>query len=96
MKTTIDIPAPLLERAREHAREQNRTVKSLVEEALLRLLDEHASRPKRVLRDASVPGRLTPEYEGKTITEMIHADYEARAHKILHAGDWMLESRDRG
>lgn len=95
MKTTIDIPTPLLERTRERAREQNRTVKSLVEEALRNLLDAQSARPKRVLRDASVPGTLTPEYEGKTITEMIYEDYEARAHKIVHAGDWMSEPHDR-
>ncbi|MBN9608571.1 MAG: hypothetical protein BGO26_18940 [Actinobacteria bacterium 69-20] len=96
MKTTIDIPTPLLERTREYAREQDRTVKSLVEEALIKLLEEHATRPKRVLRDASVPGWLTPEYAGKTVTEMIHEDYEERMDRIVHAADWMLESNDRG
>lgn len=95
MKTTIDIPTPLLEQTRGLARESGRTVRSLVEEALIKLLAEREARPKPVLRDASVPGALTPEYEGKTVTEMIHEDYEARAYKIAHAGDWMLESDDR-
>lgn len=96
MKTTIDIPTPLLERARQAAREQDRTVKSLVEEALIKLLADHAARPKRVLRDASVSGWLTPEYEGKTITEMIHEDYAEREDRVVHAGDWMLDANDRG
>jgi hypothetical protein len=94
MKTTIDIPAPLLERTREHAREQNRTVKSLVEEALQRLLDEHAARPKRVLRDASVGGQgLTPEYQQKGITAAIHEMYAERDSRIIHAADWMRDDR---
>lgn len=95
MKTTIDIPTPLLERAREYAREQDRTVKSLVEEALIKLLDEHATRPKRVLRDASVPGWLTPEYQEKGLMQAIYDDYEERAERIVHAADWMLATHDR-
>lgn len=83
MKTTIDIPTALLDQARELARKEDRTVKSLVEEALRRLIAEHASRPKRVLRDASVPGILTPEYRGKTVTEMIHEDYEDRIDRSM-------------
>lgn len=95
MKTTIDIPTPLLERAREYAREQDRTVKSLVEEALIKLLDEHATRPKRVLRDASVAGALTPEYQRKGQTAAIYEMYEERMDRIIHAADWMLETDDR-
>lgn len=95
MKTTIDIPTPLLERTRDLARKQDRTVKSLVEEALIRLLDDHASRPKRMLRDASVPGWLSPEYAGMTITEMIYEDYAEREERIVHAADWMLDDHDR-
>lgn len=95
MKTTIDIPTPLLERAREFAREQDRTVKSLVEEALQKLLDDHAKRPKRVLRDASVPGALSPEYTGKSVTEMIYADYEEREDRVVRAANWMVAAHDR-
>ena len=96
MKTTIDIPPALLEQTREHARAQGRTVKSVVEQALIEHLAEAEKKPKRVLRDASVPGWLTPEYQGKTITEMIYEDYEAREARVMHAGDGMLESDDRG
>lgn len=93
MKTTIDIPGPLLEEVRAHARSQDRTVKSLVEEALIKLLEDHATRPKRVLRDASVPGRLTPEYEKKGITAAIYEMYEERDNRIIHAADWMHDDR---
>jgi hypothetical protein len=96
MKTTIDIPDPLLERTRSAAKAQGRTVKSLVEEALIELLGKHASKSPRVLRDASVPGALTPEYAGKTVTEMIHEDYAERENRIVHAADWMLDADNRG
>lgn len=95
MKTTIDIPAPLLDEVRAYARQQDRTVKSLVEEALRRLLLEHGERPKRVLRDASVPGWLTPEYQAKGLMQAIYDDYEERVDHIVHAADWMSESDDR-
>lgn len=97
MKTTIDIPTPLLEQTRGLAREQGRTVKSLVEEALIKLIAEHETRPKRVLRDASVGGQgLNPEYAGMTVTEMIHQDYAEREERIVHAADWMVDDHDRG
>jgi hypothetical protein len=63
MKTTFDIPEPLLRDVQTLARERKTTTKSLVEEALRRLLDEHvAARQAFTLRDASfkraVPGRV--------------------------------------
>ena len=42
MKTTIDIAAPLLTEAKRLAREQDRTLRDVVEEALRRLLAENA------------------------------------------------------
>ena len=55
MKTTFDIPEPLLRDVQSLARERKTTTKSLVEEALRRLLDEHdaAQKPFK-LRDVSV------------------------------------------
>jgi len=44
MKTTIDIADALLEQAKRRAREQNRTLRDLVEEALRRMLAEDSAK----------------------------------------------------
>jgi hypothetical protein len=63
VKTTFDIPEPLLRDVQQLARERHTTTKSLVEQALLRLLDEHASSTTFVLGDGSVSGEgLNPEF----------------------------------
>lgn len=72
MKTTFDIPEPLLRDVQALARERRTTTKSLVEQALRKLLDaEHETEPF-VLRDASFKGGggLTPEFENATWDEI--------------------------
>lgn len=65
MKTTIEITDELLERAREAARRERTTLRSLVEEGLRLTLDREDHRGVFRLRDASVGGRgLTPEFQG--------------------------------
>lgn len=84
MKTTIDISTPLLEEVRRRAKAEGRTVRSYVEEGLRDLLARHDQQPKRVLRDASVGGEgLNPEYQGKSVTQMIYADYEERLDRTM-------------
>lgn len=56
MKTTFDLPEPLLAEVRELARAHNTTSRSLVEQALRRLLDEHVAATKFTLTDASIQG----------------------------------------
>ena len=56
MKTTIEVSDPLLEEARQVARREGSTLRSLVEEGLRRVLDEHRQRPPFRLRDGSVGG----------------------------------------
>ncbi|SHH20593.1 hypothetical protein SAMN05443575_3426 [Jatrophihabitans endophyticus] len=76
MKTTFDIPEPLLRDVQALARERRTTTKSLVEQALRRLLDEHETQPPFVLRDASVGGGgLTPEFENASFQEILDASY---------------------
>jgi hypothetical protein len=57
MKTTVDIPGPLLEEARRTADREGTTLKALVESGLRRVLAEHRRKgaPFR-LRDASFRG----------------------------------------
>lgn len=79
MKTTIEISDALLERARQLAQSEGRSVRSLVEEGLTKVLDEHHSRPRFVLRDASVDGDgLRPEAAGLSFQEILELSYEGR------------------
>jgi hypothetical protein len=64
MKTTVQIPDPLLARAKAVARESGTTLAALVEQGLRHVVEER-SRKRRAfkLRNASVRGRgLSPEY----------------------------------
>lgn len=57
VKTTIEIPDPLLRAAQALARRRKTTLRALVEVALRRVLDEEkASGTRFTLRDASVDG----------------------------------------
>ena len=58
MKTTIEIPDPLLREAKKLARRQGRTLRQLVEVALRQVIREEQKNPGAFsLRDASVGGR---------------------------------------
>jgi hypothetical protein len=64
MKTTVQIPDPLLTRAKAVARETGTTLAALVEQGLRRVVEER-SRKRRgfKLRNVSVKGQgLSPEY----------------------------------
>lgn len=56
MKTTIDIPDPLLERCRLLVREQRVTFRTLVEEGLERVLDERSNRKPFKLKSVKPGG----------------------------------------
>jgi hypothetical protein len=79
MKTTVQIPDPLLRRAKAIAREEGTTLAALVEEGLRRAVDERAR--KRVtftLKECAVGGKgLNPEYEGSW-ERVREAAYEGR------------------
>ncbi|SOD72305.1 VapB protein of antitoxin of type II toxin-antitoxin system [Jatrophihabitans sp. GAS493] len=62
MKTTFDLPEPLLREVQELAKQRGTTSKSLVEQALRRLIEDQARKPF-VLPDLSVGGEgLQPEF----------------------------------
>jgi len=64
MKTTFDIPEPLLREVQRLAKDQRTTTKSLVEEALRRLLAAQDARARYELPDRSVAGNgLQPEFQ---------------------------------
>jgi hypothetical protein len=79
MKTTFDIPEPLLRDVQALARERKTTTKSLVEQALIRLLDAERDAKPFKLKDASYGGGgLSPEFENATFAEILDESYRGR------------------
>jgi hypothetical protein len=60
MKTTVEIPDALLDRARRHARRRGRPVRELIEEGLRLVLDAESGATYR-LPDCSVGDEEAPD-----------------------------------
>ena len=54
MKTTVDIPDAVLERARRHARRTGKSLRALIEEGLQLVLRSDEQRQRYLLPDRSV------------------------------------------
>ena len=79
MKTTLDISDGLLTKAKRLAREQNATLRSLVEEGLRKVIDERSRRKPHRVRPVTFKGNgLSKEYEGATWERIREATYEGR------------------
>lgn len=66
MKTSFDISEPLLREVKQLAKQRGTTTKSLVEQALVKLLAEAETHQGYVLADLSVPGGFTAEFQHAT------------------------------
>jgi putative antitoxin of VapBC-like toxin-antitoxin system len=80
MKTTIELPDPLLERAKRVAARDSTTLRELIEEGLRHVLDERAARRAPfVLKDARVEGQgLNQELAGASWDMIRDASYRGR------------------
>jgi hypothetical protein len=79
MKTTIQIPDSLLKEVRKLAREENTTLKSLMEEGLRRIVSERRRRGRFKLRKSTFKGNgLRPELEGASWDRIRDLSYEGR------------------
>lgn len=79
MKTTIDISDPLLKEAKAVARNQNLTIRELVERGLKLALAERKAARRFRLRDASVSGKgLRPEAAQLSWDQLRALAYEGR------------------
>ena len=79
MKTTLEISDSLLARAKQLAREQNVTLRSLAEEGLRKVIEERASREACKIQPVTFTGKgLSPEFEGATWERIREAAYEGR------------------
>ncbi len=57
MKTTVDLPDPLLTAAKDAAAREKTTLRSLIEEGLRLVLARRKARTRFLIRDASVDGQ---------------------------------------
>lgn len=79
MKTTIEISDAVLSEAKEAARREGRTLRSLVEEGLRLALERHEGGGQFRLRNASVGGRgVRAGVEGASWEEILEMAYEGR------------------
>ena len=80
MKTTVEISAPLLLAARDHAKREGVTLASLIERGLNRVLFEADAPVPFKLSRASVKGKgLRPELRGAAWDRILDLIYEERA-----------------
>jgi Bacterial antitoxin of type II TA system, VapB len=79
MKTTLEIPDPLLREARKIAARERTTLRALVEQGLRRIIADKARKPAFRLRDASFNGRgLNPEFADAGWDRLRDLIYEGR------------------
>ncbi|MBW2264526.1 MAG: DUF2191 domain-containing protein [Deltaproteobacteria bacterium] len=57
MKTTVEIPEPLLNEAKAVAAREGTTLRAILEEALREALKRRRKKKRFKMRDASVPGK---------------------------------------
>lgn len=73
MKTTYDLPESLVKDVKKIAKDRGTTVRDLVQQALVRIVEEASDTKPFVLRDMSVPGWKMSDL---SLTELIHRSYE--------------------
>lgn len=78
MKTTIEISDSILTRAKQLAREQNVTLRSLAEEGLRKVIEERSARGSCRVSPVTFRGNgLSQEFRGPTWEQIRDAPYEA-------------------
>lgn len=80
MKTTFDLPEPLLLKAKAVAAKNNTTVRALVEAGLRKVVEgQNTPQQPFKLRAAAVNGSgLQPSVTGLNMTQLIELSYEGR------------------
>ena len=79
MKTTLEISDSLLMRAKQLAREQKVTLRSLAEEGLRKVIEERSSRKPRKIKPVTFGGKgLSPEFAGAAWERIRDAAYPER------------------
>lgn len=79
MKTTLEISDSLLTRAKQLAREQKVTLRSLAEEGLRKVIEERSRRKPRRIEPVTFGGEgLSPEFTGAAWERVRDAVYHER------------------
>lgn len=79
MKTTIELPDPLLEQARRYAAARKMTLKALIEQGLRKVMADKVDGKPFKLRDGSVKGSgMTPEFQNASWEQIRDAIYDGR------------------
>lgn len=79
MKTTIDISDSILLEAKQLAREQNVTLRSLTEEGLRKVIEERSARRPCQVHPVTFQGEgLSQEFQGASWAQIRDAAYEGR------------------
>ena len=79
MKTTIDISDSILLKAKQLAREQNVTLRSLIEEGLRKIIEVRSARRPCQVHPITFRGEgLSPEFQGASWAQIRDAAYEGR------------------
>lgn len=80
VKTTVELDDQLVQRAKTRAAQERSSLRSLIEEALVRLLEEREARPSGyVLPDRSVgTGGMAPEHVAAGWSSVLEAAYAGR------------------
>ncbi|MGB0743184.1 MAG: DUF2191 domain-containing protein [Opitutales bacterium] len=77
MKTTIEISDNLLAQAKQLAREQNTTLRSIVEEGLVKAMQERSQRPATAIQPVVFGGKgLKPEFKEASWQAIREVAYE--------------------
>ena len=77
MKTTIEISDSILAKAKQLARDQNVTLRSLAEEGLKKVIEERSARGPCRIRPVTFGGNgLSPEFQSATWERIRDAVYE--------------------
>ncbi len=78
MKTTFDLPEALVHEVKRIARERGTTAREIVQQALVRVVDEHEAVEPFALEDVSVPGwgSRSEHARAMSVNDMIVASYD--------------------
>lgn len=79
-KTTFDLPETLVRDIKKIARERSTTARAIVQQALVRVVEEHSEVRPFSLAEASVTGwgSMTPEMRGLSLHDLVLQSYDER------------------
>jgi hypothetical protein len=83
MKTTVDLPLPLIKKAKKYAYDRNMTLKNVIEMGLQEILSKkNSNEVKFSLKNCSIEGQgLQAQLEWSDMHSLVLSSYEGRGGK---------------